>query len=407
MSISKKDVLWNAVGSTFNAFISLFFTIATTRINGEEQAGIFSLAFATASIMYIIGSYIVRAYQVTDITGEYSDTDYIYNRIITCVAMMLVSVGFVIIRGYNIYKAAIIVTMCLVRCIDAFAEILYGVLQKNERLYNVGISLFVRGILSVCTFIIVDILTKNLLASCISLVFVYILTILIIDVKNLKTVNITNSKFSVKKTYNLLKCSFLTFLISIFGMYIVNAPRYAIDDFMNDKNQTVFGIIVMPATVMALLSQYVVHPLLTKIATSLKNNDFAVLKKLNLTLLLIMSAFGLAIIPIAYVLEEPILSLVYGINLKPYKTEMMIIILGAAFYGIQTVFSNVLIALRKNAFQVSVLGCASLFAAIFSYLLVHKLGLYGASLTYLFTMIIVSTVFVIYIFFIFNRNLKV
>ena len=407
MNTRKKDVLWNAVGSTFNAFISLFFTIATTRINGEEQAGIFSLAFATASIMYIIGSYIVRAYQVTDITGEYSDTDYIYNRIITCSAMFVISVVFVIIRGYNIYKSAVIVTVCLVRCVDAFAEILYGILQKNERLYNVGISLFVRAILSVGAFVVVDMLTKNLVFSCISLILIYIFTILIIDVKNLKAVNITASKFHLKKTCDLLKCSFLTFLISILAMYIVNAPRYAIDDFMNDKDQTVFGIIIMPATVMALLSQYIVHPLLTKIASFLKNNDFVSLKKINLTLLLVMSTFGLAIIPIAYILEEPILSLVYGIDLKPYKTEMMIIIFGAAFYGIQTVFSNVLIALRKNIFQVSVLGSASLFAAIVSYALVHKLGLYGASLTYLFTMMIVSTVFVIYIFYIFNRNLKV
>lgn len=406
MNTSKKHIIWNAVGSTFNAFVSLFFTIVATRINGEEQAGIFSLAFATASIMYIIGSYIVRTYQVTDITGEYSDTDYIYNRVITCTAMIIVSVAFVILRGYNIYKSAVVVTLCLVRCIDAFAEILYGILQKNERLYNVGISLFVRGVLSVSIFTIIDILTKNMLLSCVSLIFVYISTILIIDVRNLKTVKIITSKFCFKKTYSLLKCSFLTFLISIFGMYIVNAPRYAIDDFMNDKIQTVFGIIIMPATVMALLSQYTIHPLLTKIATSLKNNDFAALKKLNLTIFFIMAAFGLAVIPIAYIFEEPILSLVYGIDLKPYKTEMMIIIFGAAFYGIQTVFSNVLIALRKNVFQVSVLGFSSLFAATASYALVHRLGLYGASLTYLLTMMIVSGIFVIYIFFVLNRNLK-
>ena len=172
MNTSKKHIIWNAVGSTFNAFVSLFFTIVATRINGEEQAGIFSLAFATASIMYIIGSYIVRTYQVTDITGEYSDTDYIYNRVITCTAMIIVSVAFVILRGYNIYKSAVVVTLCLVRCIDAFAEILYGILQKNERLYNVGISLFVRGVLSVSIFTIIDILTKNMLLSCVSLIFV-------------------------------------------------------------------------------------------------------------------------------------------------------------------------------------------------------------------------------------------
>ena len=44
-SISKKNVIWNMIGTTFNAFNSLFFMMVVTRINGLANSGVFTLAF--------------------------------------------------------------------------------------------------------------------------------------------------------------------------------------------------------------------------------------------------------------------------------------------------------------------------------------------------------------------------
>ena len=50
-----KNVIWNMIGATTNAFNSLLFTIIVTRINGLNDAGIFTYAFATACLLYVIG----------------------------------------------------------------------------------------------------------------------------------------------------------------------------------------------------------------------------------------------------------------------------------------------------------------------------------------------------------------
>ena len=67
MEKSRKNILWNIIGATTNAFNSLLFTIIVTRINGTNDAGIFTYAFATACLLYVIGVYLGRTYQVTDI----------------------------------------------------------------------------------------------------------------------------------------------------------------------------------------------------------------------------------------------------------------------------------------------------------------------------------------------------
>ena len=56
----KKNFIWNLIGSTINSFTSLIFLIIVTRINGIEAAGIFTFAFSTACLFYIIGIYSVN-----------------------------------------------------------------------------------------------------------------------------------------------------------------------------------------------------------------------------------------------------------------------------------------------------------------------------------------------------------
>ena len=61
---------------------------------GINDAGIFTLAYSTACILYIIGVYAGRIFQVTD-TGNINDREYMINRIISCVLMVIISFAFV------------------------------------------------------------------------------------------------------------------------------------------------------------------------------------------------------------------------------------------------------------------------------------------------------------------------
>jgi len=128
------NFIWNAIGSTFNSFNSLFLLIVITRINGLSDAGIFSYAFAMSVIFYVIAVYAGRTFQVTESNKSISDKDYIIHRAITCSIMLIVSLIFVIVNKYNIYKSTIFMLVCLFRCIEAFSDVFHGILQKNNKL---------------------------------------------------------------------------------------------------------------------------------------------------------------------------------------------------------------------------------------------------------------------------------
>lgn len=397
MSKIKKNVIWNIAGATANAFTSLVFAIIVTRINGLEEAGIFTYAFATSCLFYVIAIYAGRAFQVTDITEKYSDTDYIYHRILTCIMMLLVIVMFTIIKGYNIFKSSVMILLCLYKVTEAFSEVWYGIIQKKEHLYQVGISMTIKAVVSMIVLFVVDYLTKNLILSCISIVVVNLLGIVFYDLKNIRKLGMTKTKFSIEKVKSIFISGFFTFILTFLGAYLINAPRYAIDDILTSDLQTIFGIIIMPATFMGLLGQYIIQPALTKIANSLKEKNYKNLKNIITFVIVAIILIGIFVLLIAYFLEAPVLGIIYGVDLNPYILSMMIIILGSIMYSLGIMISYILIAFRKTFVQAVVYTIVSIIATILSYVLVKKIEILGASITYAATMMCVAGSFFVYL----------
>ena len=396
MSIDKKNIIWNIIGASMNAFNSLFFTIVVTRIYGIDDAGIFTYCFATACLLYIIGVYAGRTFQVTDISNKNSDTDYIYHRIITCLVMVLAIFVFGLVKQFDIYKFMIFIELGLFKCVEAFAESIYAIIQKNNQLYKVGISMFLKSIIALIVFIIINLITKNLLIACLSIVVINIIILILYDLRNLKKINVNKTKFSKEIIINLFKIGSFTFVLTFLGNYIINISRYAIDDVLTNDIQTIFGIIIMPASLMGLLGQYIIQPALTKISEYIKNKDYNGLKKIFYKLIGINFGLGAITVIVASVLEVPVLELIYGIELKPYFSGMIIIVVGSILYSLSTILSAILIAMRKTGIQTLMYLVTAIISTIIAYALVKNIKIDGACITYFITMFMISTLFLIY-----------
>ena len=397
-NIERKNAIYNAVGATLSAFTSLVFAIIANRINGANDAGIFSIAFATAFMLYIVGVYEGRVFQVTDISKKYTDTDYLFHRVITCVILVAVSVIFVFVRGYDFLKAATVVALCGFKALEAFSECLYAMIQKKGYLYQVGISMGAKAILGTILFLIINLLTHNILCASIGIVIANVLVIVFYDFFKIKKIGISKSKFNLKKNKGIFIEGFFTFLITFLSAYLINAPRYAIDDLNNEVLQNIMGIIIMPGTFMGLMAQYVIHPKLNTITKSIEIKDKPTLvKTLNRIILTLLVLGGLVILA-AYFLEAPILGMIYGVDLAPYFEPMMIVILGSVGYALSIVISYILIAYRATLFQAITYGVISIAAFFGSTYMVEQYSIRGAALTYQISMAVLSTTFFIYVY---------
>ncbi|MBQ8202758.1 MAG: lipopolysaccharide biosynthesis protein [Clostridia bacterium] len=382
MNLNRKNVIWNMVGATANAFTSLIFVMIVTFINGKDSAGIFSYGFATALVLFCLANYITRPYQVTDISGRYSDTDYIFVRIFTCAVSAAAGIVFCIIRQYDIYKSAIIILLCIYRIVEALIETYYAVIQKRDLLYKVGISLTVRAVLGVAVFFAVDIITENLVASSAALVAVNILCFLCLDLPNTVKCGIEKSRFSLKASRSLLVAGFFNFILTVLNTLVINISRYAIDEYESNITQAIFGYIIIPATFMNLFGQYVIQPVLTSISAGVKERNHKKIAGEIKKVLLIIALGGVAVTVVAFFLEAPVLSLLFGMDFAPYKWEMMIIIIGSVMYALEVVLSFVLVAFRVTGVQAAIYGVITVLSATLSFAAVKQSGLMGAAVTY-------------------------
>lgn len=397
MTNEKKNVIWNIIGATVNSFNSLLFAILVTRMNGINDGGIFTYCFATACLLYMIGIYAGRTFQVTDISNKNSDTDYIYHRLLTCTIMVIISIGFVIIKQYDIYKSSIFIILCIFKCVEAFSESIYAILQKNNLLFKVGISMFLKAIIALIVFAIINYATEDLIISCLSIVITNLLILFIYDYRNVKKVNIVKTKLTKNSVIRLFKIGFFTFILTFLANYLINSSRYAIDDILENDLQTIFGIIIMPATFMGLLGQYIIQPYLTKISDNIKNKKYYDLKKMIIYLISIILVLGIFVVIVAYFLEMPVLQIIYNVELQPYFISMIIIVVGSIFYSISTILSAILIAMRKTVGQAILYSGMAILATILSYTLIQKYQIAGASITYFIIMTIISILFLIYV----------
>lgn len=390
----KKNTIWNIIGTGINAFASLIFMIIVTRINNIYEAGIFSFAFSSATLFNVIGTYAGRVYQVTDTKGI-SNKEYIINRLITCFSMIIVAIAFVIIRGYELYKIVVILLLCVLKMLEAFCDVIYGFFQKENNLYKVGVSLTAKNIIGLIVFFVVDFYSKNIIIAISSFIFVYILFMIAYDfyVSNFRQQMI--GKVKKENVIYILKNGFPIFCQTFLNIYIINASKYAIDNIMPDNYQTIFGIIVMPATMMLLVTQFMVHPFLNVITNYVKENEYKSLNKLIIKISLIIVGLGVIAIVFCYFIGIYILELIYGISLVEFNSCLSIILAGSICSALTSIVLTVLIAMRKNIIQMIVYAGISIFTLIISNLLVKNLGIIGASINYALTMIINFFIFVI------------
>lgn len=382
----KSNFIWNILGTGLNAFNSLFFLMTVTRINGINEAGIFTLAFSTACILYVIGTYAGRVFQVTESKNNINDKEFIINRVISCILMMVTAIGYIIIKKYDYYKALIFILVALYKCIEAFSDVLYGIMQKNDLLNEVGKSYFIKSLLSIVLFIIVDLFTHSIVSSLVTIIIIWISILILFDCKNTKKLIDKDEKVKKKNIIKIFKSGFFIFAMTFLGLYLLNAQKYAIDTFLTEDKQTIFGIIVMPATVMALVAQVLLHPYLTEIVNLYETNNIKGLKRIVNRMLIYVIGFGLLAIACAYLLGIPVLNMIYGVDIGPYKMQLILILLSATLYNIGIIYSSVLTTIRKTFIQFILYIIASIVAMITADVLTKSEGIFGATISYFIAM---------------------
>lgn len=198
----------------------------------------------------------------------------------------------------------------------------------------------------------------------------------------------------LKNIFFLFKDGFFVFLINFFSVYIVNTPKYAADGVLLNSSQAIFGIVLMPATLVSLAVQYLIQPYLKKMARYYEREEINNFNKIIMKLFFFTILFGVICLIGAYIFGIPILSLVYGINLTEYRIQLEIIILGAIFYSLSIILSAAMTTARYTFIQFVIYLLTSIVGFGVSNFLISIFKLDGAVLAYI---LIMLNQFILYI----------
>lgn len=367
-----------------NALTSFLYMIIVTRLNGLNDAGMFSFAFSNAGVLVVLGMYMGRAYQVSN--NRFPDIVFIQSRKITCFLMLLVAVVMLAANQYSFERAAVFLAWIVYKMLDAFSDVIYGVLHKNDRLDYVGQSLTIKAVLSISAFAVLDYFFRDIMVASIGACIAMLLVIVFWDYWHYKIYRKSNVRWELKDCVTVLKEGAFICATTFLSTYLVNASKYAIDAYGNDSEQAVYGILVMPATAMILVGQYLIQPLLLKISLLYQQKQKKTLKKTLYMIIGALIAVGLFGIICAATIGIPLLNLVYGVDLSSYRTELIIVIVGAIAYGCTTVLTNVLTVMNKNKIQTACFTIITIVVFALSGMIVQFSGIRGAVLVYMVSM---------------------
>lgn len=401
-NVERDSFIWNMAGSLLMAFQSVIFLMILTRTVGLVVSGIFTIAYANANLFLNIGKYGMRNYQVSDVKNEFSFQEYLESRWLTTIIMLVISVLYVVytawVNRYSLEKSWIIIWMSMFKIADSMEDVYFGEYQKRGRLDVASKAMTLRMLFTIAIFSVVVFITKDLLitlivSTCIS----SMLAILFIK----WTYPVFKDEVPARRgnVRKLLKYCFPVFLSSFLAFYIGNAPKYAIDTQLTDELQACYGFIAMPVFVIGLLNGFVFNPILYRL--SCLWNDGEVQRFLRKIAIQVLIVFAITFVCIAgaYIWGVPVLSLLYNTDLSPYKSELLVLLLGGGFLGLSGVLSTVITIIRYQKALIAGYGVVSIIAFCFSDIIVRRYEMMGAATLYtiLMAMLCICFLFIIII----------
>lgn len=387
-NIEGKASFWNMVFSMLSALQSAVMIMILTQCIGADEAGILSIAYATGYLMYTIGSYGVRDFHATDSQRHYTYNEYRRLRLLSCAIMIFCSLIYCLCKGYDRHKLIVILLVCALKLAEAVEDLYHGEFQRLGRLDIAGRLGSYRLLLSYVFFGFLIFTTHNLLAAIGTVVVLSIIMIVITGCFLEKFETKAEEKQQKRKTLLELSIAcFPLFVMLFLSIYISNAPKYAIDRCLSEREQAYYAIISMPVFTINLLSGIVYRPKLLHMAELWNKNNITGFKRLIWKQVGVIILISVGINFAGCTIGLKLLEVLYGVSLTALKKEFAILLLGGGLVAVYGFFSACLTIMRKQVFMLGIAVFVMVLAGVIANPMVQHAGLMGASVLYLILML--------------------
>ncbi len=370
-----KNILWNTAGNAAYSFLEWLITVIVTARSGFSGAGTLSIAMSVSLAFRSISYFGIRNYYVTDKSGNFTDNDYTGLRIITCSAAFILCAAFSFISGYSQETFFAIIMFMLYRTVEAFSDLIQGIMQKEERLDIAGICLCIRSVVTFACFTAAYLLSDSLITGLAAMSLSSVLTV--IAAEQLMLAKHCNKKLraSREKFSSLIKCVY-PMLIYIAGTSVLfNAPKYFLSLMTDSLSVGVYSSVFSMALVLHALFGYIYVPYITRLASAESKSEFT---KSLIRVVSALSAAAIIFLIISHFLGAEIMTLIFG-ECELYDQIILPAVVSVCAYSSLSFISACGVIKRKLSVICIGYIFASVLLVLLSFILIPLYGINGAS----------------------------
>lgn len=390
-----RDYIWNSVGLGAWGVVFPVLSVVTTQLVGVEQAGRFSMAFVTGTLLLFIANYGVRTFQVSDLSERHSFADYQANRALTCIVMMLVGILYCQLRGYDPQMFTLCMGMFAYRAVDGLADVYEGRLQQMDKLYLAGISQAIRSAAVIIAYCALILITRSIGAAGVAMAVASVASFVLLTLPLTYFETPKSAKLSITGVRDLFVQCFPLFVALFLYNLIDNMPKFAMEGALSYDNQLYFNALFSPAHIIIMAIGFIYKPQLMRLAeiwADPKRRGRFDLIVLAVLAIIVALTGGVAVV--MGTVGIPVMSFLYGVDFEQFRGLCYVMVATGGVCAAIDFLYQIITVLRRQKAVTRVYLLTLGFSLFIPPLLIGFTGLTGAVLGYLIVMCILLVLLV-------------
>lgn len=363
------------------------------------MVGQYALGLAITAPIYMLLNFQLRAIQATETKKSFDFSIYFTFRLISTLFAYLSILFVVFLLDYSKGAILVILLIGLHKAIDSFSDVIYGLLQKNERMDLISKSLILKGIFSFFVFVITLLITNNIVFSISGLLIGSVIVLLFYDFKNYR---LFGSSLKIKLNFidlkKLLKIGLPLGLAMMLISLNTNVPRYFIEQNLGIEELGFFAAIAYILLAGSMIINSLGQAVTPRLAKYYASNNFKLYKNLLFKLMLMGLILGVSVIIFVSLFGKTFLTIIYTAEYANFSNVLFLLMIGATINFLTSFLGYAMTAARIFNSQPIIFTLALLVNIILCVLLIPKYYLIGASIAIIISsgVQLLGNIFVIY-----------
>jgi O-antigen/teichoic acid export membrane protein len=392
----RSNLAWVLTGTLWSGLCQWVLLVALAKLGTVDMVGAFTLGVAIALPVLMFSCLSLRSLYVTDCDGNYRFLEYLALRLLTAAASVGFAVALALAGGYSRDLVIAVSLITLAKALEYISDILYGLLQRQERMRAISLSMMLRGTLSLGTLSLAVYARHSLIWGAGGLVLSSAAVLLLFDVP--ASLSLLNFRFAQalgecsaylrdmfgesgrpRRLRSLALAGVPLGLVLMLGSLNLNIPRYFVERSLGIREQGIFSSLANLTAAGSMIIGALGQVALPRLAKLFAGGQLREFRRLLWLLVLTSLALGGAGLWIALAFGREALAIIYRPEYAARQDIFVWLMAASGILYLGTTMGVAMTAVRCFAPQMQLFAVAAASTALACFILVPVMGLRGAA----------------------------